>query len=192
MVSASESAYIVPEVLNNAALKQRGIASIESLFTEPAPVEVGQKFLRIQLCPQSAALLPVDQIAAVIPIAITDILPVPHMPDCVLGIYNWRGELLWLIDLADQIGFPSLLQGGHLAPLMAVVVQVNGQFLGLCVSQIHDIEQHDPQQFHRPLAGLFSPQFLPFVKGYLTGDRVAVLDTAAILQDPLLQVHQLS
>lgn len=88
------------------------IASLESLFAAPPPPVVGQRFLRFQLCPESTALLGVEDVVTVVPVAIANILPVPHMPDFVLGLYNWRGEMLWLIDLGSQVGFAPLWDAG--------------------------------------------------------------------------------
>jgi positive phototaxis protein PixI len=157
-----------------------------TLFAEAAPVEVGQRFLRLQLCAESTALLAVDEIAAVVNVTVTDILPVPHMPSCVLGLYNWRGDMMWLVDLGQQVGFSGL---DHLSHFMAVIAEVNGMSLGLCVPQVHDIESHDPQLIHAPSSEMFSSRFLPFVKGYLTGDRTTVLDLSTLLQDPKLNIH---
>jgi positive phototaxis protein PixI len=181
------------EVLDSAPIDQQMLSELigddfSSLFAEPMPVEVGQRFLRVQVCPESTALLAVDEIIAIAPISITDILPVPHMPSCVLGLYNWRGDMLWLIDLGQQVGFSGLLQLGS-SSFMVVIVEVNDQTLGLCVPQVHDIESHDPQFIHAASSEMFSAQFLPFVKGYLTGDRTTVLNISKILQDSALNIH---
>jgi positive phototaxis protein PixI len=169
------------------------LAGLESLFTEPAPVEDKQTFLRFQLSSTETALVTVDSLAAVVTIAPREILPVPHMPNCVLGIYNWREEMLWLVDLSCQLGFPPLFASAtRLSTVMAIVIQTNGISLGLVVSQIHDIEPHNPRQLQPPITGLFPPKLLPYVKGYLIDDRSIVLDANALVQDPLLQVHQLN
>ncbi|MBW4515125.1 MAG: chemotaxis protein CheW [Timaviella obliquedivisa GSE-PSE-MK23-08B] len=183
------------EVLDSAPIDQQTLTELvgdlgdfSSLFAEPTPVEIGQRFLRLQLCPEKTALLAVDEIVAIATATITDILPVPHMPSCVLGLYNWRGAMIWLVDLGQQVGFSGILQAGS-STFMAVIVEVSGQTLGLCVSQVHDIESYDPQLIHAPSLEMFSGQFLPFVKGYLTGDRTIVLNLPALLQDPALSIH---
>jgi positive phototaxis protein PixI len=164
------------------------LGDFSSLFAVPAPVENGQRFLRVQLCAEATTLLPVDEIVAIAPISITEILPVPHMPSYVLGLYNWRGEMLWLVDLGQQVGFSGLMQSGD-SSFMAIVVEVNDQSLGLCLPQVHDIESHDPQLIQEASSEMFSTQFLPFVKGYLTGDRSTVLNLTTVLQDPTLNIH---
>ncbi len=183
------------EVLDSVPIDQQtftelvnDLGDLSSLFAEPIPVEIGQRFLRLQLCPEKTALLAVDEIVAIATATITDILPVPHMPSCVLGLYNWRGEMLWLVDLGQQVGFSGILQFGS-STFMAVIVEVNGQTLGLCVPQVHDIESYDPHLIHAASLEMFSAQFLPFVKGYLTGDRTIVLNLPALLQDPALNIH---
>jgi positive phototaxis protein PixI len=183
------------EVLDSAPVDQQtlnqltgDLGDFSSLFAAPAPVEIGQRFLRVQVCTETTALLPVDEIVSIAPISITEILPVPHMPNCVLGLYNWRGEMLWLVDLGRQVGFAGLVQSGN-STFMTLIVEVNDQSLGLCVPQVHDIESHDPQLVRGASSEMFSAQFLPFVKGYLTGDRTTVLNLAAVLQDPALNIH---
>lgn len=73
------------------------------------------KFLRFYFSLEDTALLPLSSVKEVLNLPTTEILPVPHMPDCILGIYNCRGEMLWLVDLAKQLGFNShqlaLMQG---------------------------------------------------------------------------------
>jgi len=185
----------MPEVLDSVPIDRQMLTELvgelgdfSSLFAEPIPVEIGQRFLRLQLCPEKTALLPVDEIVAIATATLPDILPVPHMPRCVLGLYNWRGEMLWLIDLGQQVGFSGILQSGS-STFMAVIVEVNGQTMGLCVPQVHDIESYDPQLIHSASLEMFSAQILPFVKGYLTGDRTIVLNLPAVLQDPGLSIH---
>lgn len=162
-------------------------------FLEASAPDLRQKFLRFQLCPQNAALLAVEHIAAVVPTSISDILPVPQMPECVLGLYNWRGEMLWLVDLSCQLGFPSFFTtNATLSTLMTIVVQVGGQSLGFVVRQVHDIERYEPQQIQAPISELLPSQLLPFVQGTLDSDQTIVLNASALLQAPVLQAHSLN
>jgi positive phototaxis protein PixI len=70
-----------------------------------------------------------------------------------------------------------------------MVVQVQGQSVGLVVQQVNDIELHDLQQLQPVAPGLFPPKLLPFVLGALRGDNGTVLDVIAIAQYPLWQSH---
>lgn len=161
------------------------------LLTSEAPIleDSRQKFLRFSLGPQDSGLLPLEQISEVLSLTVADILPVPEMPNCVLGIYNWRGKMLWLIDLASFADHALLSQPGRGLDLRAMVIQIEGQYMGLVVQYISDIESHDAE-LQPPLAGLFPPRLLPFVKGYLPGINGIVINTEAIARFPMWQVHR--
>lgn len=151
----------------------------------------GQRFLRFHLGFEDTALLPLDQVREVLRVPVADILPVPHVPESVLGIHNWRGEMLWMVDLNHLVGFaplgPSLIPQDN--PLStAVVLEVEGQNLGLLVSQIEDIEWHESPTLQPPSAGLFPDRLLPFVSGYLTEASSMVLSAEAIAAAQALQV----
>jgi positive phototaxis protein PixI len=159
--------------------------------------ESEEKFLRFQLGEEGIALLPLSIIKQVMQVSPSEILPVPQMPDSVMGIYNWRGEMLWLIDLGQLLGFTALsgastqqFSGG----LMTIALEVEEKNLGLVVQQINDIERHNVQQINRPAIGLFSPEMLPYLQGYLIGGQqevLMVLNAQAIFQAPLWQTHKL-
>ena len=157
------------------------------------PPDTRQRLLRFPLGSEDSALLPLEQIVEIFKVNVGEILPVPEMPDRVLGICNWRGEMLWLIDLNHLVGCPSLFrQTPVLEPLVVMVVKVNGQSAGLVVAQVHDIELHDLQQLQPAAPGLFPPKLLPFVLGALRGGNGTVLNVTAITQFPLWQIHQLA
>ncbi|NES19921.1 MAG: chemotaxis protein CheW [Symploca sp. SIO3E6] len=164
--------------------------SLDPLNLEPLPPESRQRLLRFPLGVEESALLPLEEIAEILRIEITEILPVPEMPNCVLGISNWRGKMLWLVDLNHLINGESLLLLETVAASAVVmVVQLHDQFLGLAVQQVNDIELHELQQLQPAVPGLFPSRLLPFVMGALPGGNGMVLDVKAITQCPLWQVH---
>ena len=165
--------------------------SLDLLTLDPLPPETRQRLLRFPLGLEDSALLPLEQIMEIIRVNVAEILPVPEMPSCVLGICNWRGTMLWLIDLNHLLGYPPLSQQERVLPTpMAMVVQVNGQTMGLAVQRVQDIELHELQQLQPATPGLFPPKLLPFVLGALPGSSGTVLDVTALTQCPLWQVHQ--
>ncbi|MBD1823176.1 chemotaxis protein CheW [Cyanobacteria bacterium FACHB-DQ100] len=163
------------------------IASLESLLNPPVEIKPLEKFLRFHLNQSHSMLLPLEDIIAVQAISILDVLPVPQMSACVLGLSNWRGEALWLVDLLYQLGFDEILQPAQsLTILNAIVVQFQGKWLGLTVQAIGEIEEHDPEKLVHPSPDLFAQPLAAFIKGYFGHDHSIVLSTAAILQDPAL------
>jgi positive phototaxis protein PixI len=166
------------------------VPSLQSRRWELAPKSLGEEFLRFYLGAQDAALLPVSDVKEVLQVAIADILPIPHVSDRLLGVYNWRGEMLWLVDLNRLLGFNSsgsvgeVWRGGFEANFghaSAIALQVDHQVLGLVVQRIEDIERHAIEDVEPATGGLFDPQLLPFVSGYLTEADALVLNAQAIV-----------
>ncbi len=163
---------------------------LDPLNLEPLPPENRQRLLRFPLGVEESALLPLEEIAEILRVNAAEILPVPEMPSCVLGICNWRGSMLWLVDLNHLVGGePLSLQGAVATSPVAMVVQVNEQSLGLVVQQVNDIELHELQRLQPTAPGLFPSCLLPFVLGALSGGNGTVLDVKAITKCPLWQTH---
>ncbi len=168
------------------------LTSLDLLETDSVAQVDREKFLHFALTPEDSALLPMESVVEVLRVPMTNVLPVPYLPSSVLGIYNRRGEMLWLIDLAHLIGYPVRFQpGSALVTGTVIVLEVQQQLLGLAVSQVYDIEGYDPQQLRSPSAQLFSPRLLPFVQGYFNDASSTVLDAVAIAQSPLIQLPAL-
>ena len=146
------------------------------------------KFLQLQLGTQDTTLIGVDRIVEITTINLRGILPVPQMPGYVLGVHNWRGEMLWLVDLGDLLGFPPLGYGrGSGESAMVVVLQFEEKTMGMVMSQVMDIQQYDLSQIHPRDRQLFSPQILPFMEGFFIeeGNEISmVVDVPAIFQVP--------
>jgi positive phototaxis protein PixI len=160
---------------------ETNLAHLDILNPTPAPQNTQEKFLHFCLHAAEDAFLPVSSITEVLKTPMTEVLPVPQMPQYVLGLYNRRGEMLWLIDLGHFVGYSLGFQPGNsFVTGMAIVLETDGQQLGLVVPKIYDIEWHDPRQLQPPSIQLFSAKLLPFVQGYLSESGATVLDPWAI------------
>ncbi len=156
-------------------------------------METKQKFLSFNLGTNDLAVIQLQHIAEVLQVSLTKICGVPQMPNCVMGIYNWRGEMLWLVDLAEMLGYPPLLEAKNVASkMMAIILENNGKNLGLLVRQLTDIEWLDTEKMKPPSAELFYPAMSPFVEGYFINSEEAIvfnLDALAIIQAPIWGNH---
>ncbi|MBD2357189.1 purine-binding chemotaxis protein CheW [Tolypothrix sp. FACHB-123] len=156
-------------------------------------METKQKFLSFNLGTNDLAVINLQHIAEVLQISLTEICGVPQMPNCVLGIYNWRGEMLWLIDLEEMLGYPPLLQSNNVvAKMMAIVLENDGKYLGLLVRQLTDIEWLDTEKMKAPSAELFYSAISPFVEGYYINSEEAMvfnLNAPSIIQSPMWINH---
>ena len=154
-----------------------------------SPLTVDEfRFLRLYFNASETALLSLSAIQQVLNIPVPEILPVPHMPDCVLGSYNWRGEMLWLVDLAQQLGCSSRLNLHHLDTTIAIAIESDRQFLGIVVPRLGDVEVHDRQQLQPPTTA-FPAKLKSFMSGYFIAAQSPVLNARALNQDSRLQVH---
>jgi positive phototaxis protein PixI len=156
-------------------------------------LETKQKFLSFSLGVRDTAVIPLEQITEVVQIPLTEICGVPQMPNCVVGIYNWRGEMLWLVDLEEMLGYPPLLQGSNfLSKMMALVLEHEGKYLGILIRQLIDIDWLDTQRMKQPSDEVFYPEMTPFLRGYFINDAEQMifnLDASAMLQTSLWTTH---
>ncbi|MEA5616890.1 chemotaxis protein CheW [Cronbergia sp. UHCC 0137] len=156
-------------------------------------METKQKFLSFNLGAKDTAVISLEYIAEVLQISLAEICGVPQMPNCVLGIYNWRGEMLWLVDAEEMLGYPSFSQGSNfLSKMMAIVLEHEGKFLGLLVRQLADIEWMDTQEIKPLAAELFSSAMTPFLNGYFINsseEMILNVDALAIINAAVWEVH---
>lgn len=164
---------------------------IDPLGLAPIPDDTRQRFLQFKLLGEYKALLPLKDIAEVHQLSTLDILPVPEISRSMLGVCNWRGEILWLTDLNALVGNSPLW---HQAPLLAepvaIVVQLAQTKLGLVVERVDDIERIEPQSIHQN-TDLYSPTWASYVAGYIADHSGIVLDVAAIVGNCFKDHHDL-
>lgn len=166
-----------------------------SISTEQT-VGVTQQFLRLHLIPDTTAMLSVNQITEVLTIPTTQVVPIPHMPAWVLGVYNWRGEILWITDLGHLLGLTPLSQHTtHHSTYTAVVIRdtqykstlgqhTNDKVLGLLVNRVEDLESFNPDVIQSPPQSAVKPELVPFLRGYWlkpSGEILVVLDGNSII-----------
>lgn len=66
----------------------------------------------------------------------TQVTPLPHAAPFVRGVVNLRGTVLTIVDLAERLG---LGQGEAAKRTVIIVVQAEGEALGLMVDAVSDI-----------------------------------------------------
>ena len=158
------------------------------------------QFLRFHLMPDTTALLPVHQMTEVLTMAISQVLPIPHMPAWVMGVYNWRGEILWMVDLGHLVGLTPLYQQANSRSTYTTIVihssqQVPGRqragspltgskTLGLLVNRVEDMEWCNPDLIQLPPQSAIPNKLVPFLRGYWlksNGELLMVLDGKPII-----------
>jgi positive phototaxis protein PixI len=165
------------------------------LPTETASSKASQQFLRFHLMPNTTALLPMEQLTEVLTIPNGQIVPIFHMPPWVMGVYNWRGEILWMVDLGHLVGLtPWHQQANSSSIYRAIVLQarsnqsasnkLKSEMLGVVVNRVEDIELCNPDWIQSPPASTVTPELAPFLRGYWlkpNGEMLVVIDGQAII-----------
>lgn len=120
-----------------------------------------EQYLRFSLPDDVTALLPVRQVVEVL--NLNQLLPIPAMPAWVLGVFNWRGEIIWAIDLAQGLGLTPLAVR---TPYLAILAHHQGQRLGLVVDQVEDMAWCGSEAIKPLIPGLFPAALTQAARGH--------------------------
>jgi positive phototaxis protein PixI len=157
-----------------------------------------QKFLGLHLPPDLNVLLPTPALTEILPITPLEITPVPESAAIVVGVYNWRGEVLWLVDLGylfDQT--PLFQQRYRQIGYSVIVIQFQNHALGLVVNQIGEIQTIAATDMipaditPLPLETPIVPIAAVFQGRYQSPDRTQywILDVDAIIDLIMQSIH---
>ncbi|NJR75372.1 MAG: chemotaxis protein CheW [Scytonema sp. CRU_2_7] len=168
--------------------------SLAESTTVLSPAKAREQFLRFQLVPDTTVLLPISHLVEVLTIAVDQLTPIPQLPAWVMGAYNWRGEVLWMVDLAHLIGLTPWHQQGISATYSIIVLRVRSmstltnaenQMIGLVINRAEMMEWCDPDLLQSPSSDdVIAPELIPFLRGYQlksNGEQLAVLDDEVIV-----------
>lgn len=98
--------------------------------TEIKAQDPAQQYLTLYLTDDQEGLLPTDNMVEILSLDLDKILTIPDTPKEVLGVFNWRQQILWLIDLPALLWLTPL-SGQKKAKINLVVVKNKNENLGL-------------------------------------------------------------
>ncbi len=171
-----------------------------SLVVEPA-ARTQQQFLRFSIQPGLMALIEIERTIELVNIPISRVVPMPHLPPAVRGVYNWRGDILWVVDLAVLVGGGKEVSRKYrsLQPIVilsstpvaeqtrstpATIDYQADTAIGVIVEEIVEIEWCDLDLISSSLPSNLDPELAKWMRGVWespTGENFLVLDAAAIL-----------
>lgn len=166
----------------------------DSLSTPATSRSADIQVLSFGLTPETTALLPIHNLVEILKIPCGQLAPIAHMPTWVMGVCNWRGEILWMLDLANLLGLSSgaedrLQLSYHTTLVLEVVDSSLAQGdrqtlrLGLIVPRLGSIQSLNPERIQSPPATAVTAAMAPFLQGYWiteTGDILNLLDVRAL------------
>jgi positive phototaxis protein PixI len=160
-----------------------------------------QQFLRFQLQPslpdrvaQLSWSIEIDRVTELVNLSIDRVVPMPHLPPAVMGVYNWRGEILWVIDLATLLEVSdatTLRRHRRLQPMMIINSTASSsapeleqqQPIGLMVDEISEIEWCDLELITTAMPAQIDPKLSKWATGSwqsITGENLPILNGNAI------------
>jgi positive phototaxis protein PixI len=154
------------------------------------------QILQFRATDGSIFALPTASAIEILQISVDRIVPIPHLPPAVLGIHNWRGEMLWVADLANMLALD-----GRICPLSterSILVIGNDTTnrlerlcLGLLVAEVLEIEWHPRSRFTERVDGDLS--YKSFLAGTIDlvdrDERLLLLDGRSILANSHLHAE---
>jgi positive phototaxis protein PixI len=146
---------------------------------------IGDPYLKLQLTPQRAAVLPMEQAQEAIAIPASRVTPMPNMPACVLGLLNHKSRVLWVIDLAQLLGLRT--QVLTLQQYNIAIIRIGKKPLGLVVPEIKGIVRFVNETIISPI-GEVAPELTPYLRGCFSQGQELLwaLDPEAIINSPIL------
>lgn len=106
---------------------------------------------------------------------------VPQAPEYVLGILNLRGEIVTIVDLGKKLSLKSTDMSDK---TRNIIVNSNGEHIGLMVERISDVVQAKWEKVEAPPANIGGVQGKYFTGVFKTEDRlIGILDVEKVLEE---------
>jgi positive phototaxis protein PixI len=141
---------------------------------------IGDPYLKVQLTPQMAAVLPMEHAQEAIAISFDRITPVPNMPAFVLGLLNQRSRVFWAIDLPLMLGLSAQPINGQQYNL--VIIKSGNNPLGLVVPKVQGVLRFNLDEMYSPI-GEAPSNLVSYLRGCFDQEEKTlwVLDPGAII-----------
>ncbi len=151
-----------------------------ALPTRRARDTAGEMFLSFKLDNQTTAVVPMHQTQEALILPSDRVSVIPNLPSTVLGLFNRRSSLLWLVDLPELLGLEPLDR--HCQSYDLVLLKVGQIPLAVAVKAIQGVVRFAIDEIKSPI-GSFNPAFTPYLRGWILKEQelVLILDPEAII-----------
>ena len=119
-------------------------SQVENKQSENKTVELATFYVGDSLCGMD--ILKVQEINKLL-----DMTEVPLAPDYVKGILNLRGQIVTVIDLGSKL---NLADTETSSETRNIIVNSNGEYIGLLVRKIGDVERTEEENIEPPPANI--------------------------------------
>jgi positive phototaxis protein PixI len=158
-----------------------------------------QQLLKFRLQPDLTAAIEIvgttrseQRVTELVNIPLDRVVPMPHLPPSVMGVYNWRGEILWIVNFVTLLGLNPADEASspqQYRSLQPTIVLTNitssgiSMAIGLVVDRIDEIEWCQPDVVRSVPPNSLESALATWTKGYwrsTTGEQLLVFDGQAI------------
>ena len=94
------------------------------------------QFLSFFLTSDIQAMLPTEELGEIIKIDPSQIVPVFDLSPAIMGVYNHRGEVLWVVDLALLLELEPLYKQNYYQSYNVLLINKQDRILGLAIRQV--------------------------------------------------------
>ncbi len=160
--------------------------------------KLGQVYLSFRLNDKTPALLSTQHSQEIIDVPASQITAMPHMAPGVLGLFNSRGHIFWMVDLAQWMGLEPLpvdintysvivlrVPTQPSEQLGASLLQSDYVLMGFAVQLVKG-SLRLPETLIKPVTESFSATLAPYLSGLILHQAELhwVLDAEAIARLP--------
>jgi positive phototaxis protein PixI len=132
-------------------------------------------------------MLPTADLVEILTLPFAQITPIPDTANFVMGVCNWRGEVMWVLDLSFKLGFEPLYRQGYSQTSCSVILlQSQGMVIGLAVKKVGQMLWSDRNKILPSPPSMANSQLATYLQGYwlsATGETFLVLESNALVQD---------
>jgi len=151
---------------------------------------LSEQFLTVTLDNEQQALLPTRQLLEIVNVDLSQITAIAGIAPYVMGVYNWRGDVIWVVDLASMLGYKPLYaqeygQRKFQDKCHVIFLRSQDTAIGFAVSRVGQMIRCDPSTIQTSALTFANPMMMQACQGYwLMDDRETflVLNGDAIAQ----------
>lgn len=132
-----------------------------------------ERFLVLSLGDNREGVISLNNLQGVVQIDLNQVLPVPQTPSALLGIFSWRGEAIWSVDLAHLLGAKNtLISNVNETRIFATILSYNNKIIALLVKELKAVTAYNEQQKLLPItSGMLPPEAAKYVTGYFINHK---------------------
>ena len=143
------------------------------------------QFLSFFLTAEIQAMLPTEELGEIIKIDPTQIVPIFDLSPAVMGVYNHRGEVLWVVDLSSLLELEPLYKQNYYHSYNVLLINKDDKVIGLAIRQVGHLELCKTEQIRRHHLQELTPKLsfcLVGEKRIPGGQTIFTLDGDRIIQ----------